>query len=95
MRKDEIKKHKEIVECIYTEITENGLYSKSKNDIYDFLLYTFDKYNNGNFFMNKKDSECERKFKITSIKVKNARKNISVKFMDNKEYENIFIDFFR
>ncbi|MCI5969027.1 hypothetical protein [Helicobacter sp.] len=67
----------------------------NKNHLYDYLLYLLNKYDENHFFDNNTNAQNERLLKITASKIKNAKKNISVQFMNDEEYENIFEQFIR
>lgn len=85
--------YEEIVNQIWSEIKTNGVYTRSKNDFYDFVLYTLNKYDQNRFLLTNDNSDNEKLLKISATKIKNAKKNISVKFMNSEELEEIFKDF--
>lgn len=86
------EKAQDLVYQLWTKITNDGWYANSKVDIYDFLLYLFNKYDENSFFDKRSLSQNERLLKISATKIKSAKKNIAIKFMDNAEYEAIFED---
>lgn len=78
---------------LWNEIKTNGMYGRSKNDFYDYVLYLLNKYDSGHFLSSNDNATNERLLKINATRIKSAKKNISVKFMDDGEYEKIFSDF--
>lgn len=78
---------------LWDEIKANGVYGRSKNDFYDYILYLLNKYDANHFLSSNDNATNERLLKITAARIKTAKKNISVKFMDNSEYEKIFQNF--
>lgn len=78
---------------LWDEIKANGVYGRSKNDFYDYILYLLNKYDEKHFLSSYDNATNERILKITAARIKAAKKNISVKFMDNGEYEKIFQNF--
>ena len=83
----------ELARLLWREIRENGLYGRSKNDFYDYVLYLLDKCDPGHFLYANDNADNERLLKVSATRIKAAKKNISVKFMDDKEYEGIFKNF--
>lgn len=75
---------------IYDKITTDGLYTYNKTDLYDYLIYLLDKEKR---LLDKSNDELSRLLKISPSKVSALRANISVKFMNDSEYESLFIDF--
>ncbi len=67
--------------------------SWSKADLFDYLLYLFNKYDERKFFDSNSNATNERLLKISASKIKATKKNIAVKFMSDDEYEGIFEDF--
>lgn len=80
---------------LWNEITTNGLYAKSKTDFYDYVLYLLNKADKNHFFDTNDNAKNERLLKVNSTHIKAAKKNISVKFMNNDEYEAIFHNFIK
>lgn len=78
---------------LWNEIKTNGVYGRSKTDFYDYILYLLNKYDEKHFLSSNDNETNERLLKITAARIKTAKKNISVKFMDNSEYEKIFQNF--
>lgn len=78
---------------LWNEIKTNGVYGRSKTDFYDYILYLLNKYDEKHFLSSYDNATNERILKITAARIKAAKKNISVKFMDNSEYEKIFQNF--
>lgn len=78
---------------LWREITKNQLLSKQKNDICDYLLYLFNKHDSEHFLDSNSNAENERLLQTTATKIKSTKKNISVKFMSETEYKQIFRDF--
>lgn len=78
---------------LWDEIKANGVYGRSKTDFYDYILYLLNKYDEKHFLSSNDNATNERILKITAARIKAAKKNISVKFMDNGEYEKIFQNF--
>lgn len=83
----------EFVEKLWTKIVSDRLFSYQKNDICDYLLYLFNKYDKGKFLDMNSNAENERLLKMNASKIKASKKNIAVKFMENNEYEGIFEKF--
>lgn len=88
------KKALEFTNELWGKVKENGFGAWSKNDISDYLLYLFNKHGGG-FFDKNSNEQNERLLKTTAAKIKASKKNISVKFMDDDEYKDIFISFLR
>lgn len=84
-----------VAESIWEEIRTNGMYGRSKNDFYDFVLYTLNKHDPDHFLDENDNATNERLLKISATRIKAAKKNISVKFMDDGEYDQIFCDFIK
>ena len=82
-----------IVGELWNELQTNGVYGRSKTDFYDYILYLLNKYDANHFLSSNDNATNERLLKITAARIKTAKKNISVKFMDNSEYEKIFQNF--
>ena len=82
----------EFVEKLWTKIVSDRLFSYQKNDICDYLLYLFNKYG-GDFLQYKSNADLEKMLKISISKIKSSRKNISVKFMNDKDKYEIFKNF--
>lgn len=80
----------EILKNIFEKIKTDGLYAYNKTDLYDYLIYLLDKEER---LLNKSNDELSRLLKISSSKVNALRANISVKFMNDSEYESLFLDF--
>lgn len=80
----------DISKKIYDKITTDGLYTYNKTDLYDYLIYLLDKKER---LLSKSNDELSRLLKISPSKVSALRANISVKFMNDSEYESLFIDF--
>lgn len=87
------KEAKKFAECIAEKITADGLYASSKTDFYDFVLYNLNKYSDAHFLDTLSNFDNARLLKVTEQKVKSAKKNISVKFMDENEFAKVFNDF--
>lgn len=80
------------VSTLWQRVESGGFLAFSKNDICDYLLYLFNKY--GDHFLDENPNELnERLLKTTAAKIKATKKNIAVKFMDDKEYGGIFVQF--
>lgn len=84
---------KEFISEVWNEIKTNGMYGRSKNDFYDYVLYLLNKHDINHFFSSNDNATNERLLKINATRIKSAKKNISVKFMNDSEYEKIFSDF--
>lgn len=82
-----------VADALLAELTQTGLYAKTKQDFYDYVLYLLDKHSGNNFFSRNTNAQNERLFKVSDTRIKAAKKNISVKFMDTTEYDEIFKDF--
>lgn len=78
---------------LWNELQTNGVYGRSKTDFYDYILYLLNKYDANHFLSSNDNATNERLLKITAARIKTAKKNISVKFMNNGEYEKIFQNF--
>lgn len=83
----------EFANALWREITKNQLLSKQKNDICDYLLYLFNKHDSAHFLDSRTNAENERLLQTTATKIKSTKKNISVKFMSETEYKQVFKDF--
>ncbi len=84
-----------LVNDIWNEMTSTGFANRSKNDFYDFILYLLNKYDKNHCLSTNDNAENERLLKTKDNRIKNAKKNISVQFMDDTEYDNIFVDFIK
>lgn len=89
----ESKSAVEFANALWREITKNQLLSKQKNDICDYLLYLFNKHDSAHFLDSRTNAENERLLQTTATKIKSTKKNISVKFMSETEYKQVFRDF--
>lgn len=81
------------VDELWLNIIRNGFGVWSKNDLSDYLLYLFNKYDENHFFDTNTNEQNERLLKTTASKIKTSKKNIAVKFMSQGEYDSIFEDF--
>ena len=81
---------KALCDELWCKITQERLFSYQKNDICDYVLYLFNKYDSAHFLDSLSNAENERLLKTTASKIKASKKNIAVKFMDSAEYDNIF-----
>lgn len=84
-----------LVDDLWKEMTITGFSNRSKNDFYDFVLYLLNKYDNNHFLSENDNADNERLLKTKAARIKSAKKNISVQFMDEDEYKDIFIDFIK
>ena len=82
-----------LVEELWQAIMLKGFGAWSKNDINDYLLYLFNKHNEKHFFDSNSNEQNERLLKTTAAKIKASKKNISVKFLNKAEYDEIFEEF--
>ena len=89
----ESKNAVEFANALWREITTNQLLSKQKNDICDYLLYLFNKHDSAHFLDSRTNAENELLLRMPTTKIKSTKKNISVKFMNETEYNQIFKDF--
>ncbi len=80
---------------LWSKIINDELFSRQKNDICDYVLYLFNKYDSVHFLDSLSNAENERLLKTTASKIKASKKNISVKFMNEVEYRQVFIDFLK
>lgn len=80
---------------LWGKIINDELFSRQKNDICDYVLYLFNKYDSAHFLDSQSNAENERLLKTTASKIKASKKNISVKFMNEVEYRQVFIDFLK
>ncbi len=78
---------------LWGKIIDDELFSRQKNDICDYVLYLFNKYDSAHFLDSLSNAENERLLKTTASKIKASKKNISVKFMNEAEYDEVFDDF--
>lgn len=62
------------------KITDTGFNAMSKNDLYDYILYLFDKYSEENFLSTRSNFENALYFKVTEQKIKNSKLNINLKY---------------
>lgn len=93
----------DFINDLWREITQRRLLSGNKSDICDFLIYLLNKHckiveykkkeNIKNFFDALSNEDLARILKLNISKIKTMKTNISIKFMDNDEYEDIFKDF--
>lgn len=81
------------VDELWRGIMRSGFGAWSKNDIYDYLLYLFNKYDERRFFDSNSNEKNERLLKTTATKIRASRTNISVKFLDDDEYGGVFEEF--
>jgi hypothetical protein len=95
MVEPKFENHAALVDALWHEIKTNGLYDSSKIDFYDFVLYLLNKYDKNHFFNTNDNADNERLLKVNATKIKAAKKNISVKFMSEAEYKDIFVEFLR
>ena len=84
---------KALCDELWCKITQERLFSYQKNDICDYVLYLFNKYDSAHFLDSLSNAENERLLKTTASKIKASKKNIAVKFMDSTEYDNVFSTF--
>ena len=82
-----------LVKELWQAIMLKGFGAWSKNDICDYLLYLFNKYDEKHFFDSNSNEKNERWLKTTATKIKASKKNISVKFLNQTEYDEIFEEF--
>lgn len=82
-----------LVEELWQAIMLKGFGAWSKNDINDYLLYLFNKHDEKHFFDSNSNEQNERLLKTTAAKIKASKKNISVKFLNKAEYDEIFEEF--
>ena len=78
---------------LWSKIVDDRLFSYQKNDICDYLLYLFNTHSKDKFLDTNLNEQNERLLKMSATKIKTSKKNIAVKFMDNKQYNQIFKDF--
>lgn len=78
---------------LWGKIINDELFSRQKNDICDYVLYLFNKYDSSHFLDSHTNAENERLLKTTASKIKASKKNIAAKFMNETEYEGIFENF--
>ncbi len=78
---------------LWGKIIDDELFSRQKNDICDYVLYLFNKYDSAHFLDSLSNAENERLLKTTASKIKASKKNIAAKFMDDDEYKDIFANF--
>lgn len=67
----------------------SGLANATKNDIIEFLIYLFDKYDTNKTFSKNTNIQNARLFKITPSRVKNIANNIAYKIMDDDEFKEL------
>lgn len=84
-----------LVDDLWKEMTTTGFSNRSKNDFYDFVLYLLNKYDKNHFLSENDNADNERLLKTKAEKIKESKKLISVKFMDDVEYNSIFLDFIK
>lgn len=75
---------------LWSKIVDERLFSYQKADICDYLLYLFNFYSKDKFLDTNSNEQNERLLKINASKIKASKKNISVKFMNDDEYNDIF-----
>lgn len=78
---------------LWSKIIDDELFSRQKNDICDYVLYLFNKYDSAHFLDSLSNAENERLLKTTASKIKASKKNIAIKFMNEIEYDNILSAF--
>ncbi|WP_270869699.1 hypothetical protein [Campylobacter sp. JMF_04 NA10] len=89
-----IKNSTELLDELWNTIKSSGLYAYSKNDIYDYLIYLINKYDENHFFDKNSNAENSRLLKISQTRIKTAKANILVKFMGQEaDYDEIFVNF--
>lgn len=82
-----------LINELWEKIHSNGIYGLSQKNLYDYLIYLFNKYDENHFFDKNTNEQNERLLKTTATKIKAAKKNISVQFMEEKEYNQLFNTF--
>lgn len=83
----------ELVKELWSEMMRKGYEGWGKNDLLDYLLYLFNKYDEKHFSTPTQTKKNERWLKTTATKIKASKKNISVKFLNKTEYDEIFEEF--
>lgn len=78
---------------LWNEISTTGFSNRCKTDFYDYVLYLLNKYDRNHFLDANDNTDNERLLKTKASRINSAKKNISVQFMDGKEYESIFARF--
>ena len=84
---------KDFANELWRKIVDDRLFRYQKNDICDYLLYLFNKHDEKHFFDSNSNEQNERLLKTTAAKIKASKKNISVKFLNKAEYDEIFEEF--
>ncbi|MGX3097609.1 hypothetical protein [Helicobacter sp. 23-1046] len=78
---------------LWSEIVDNALFSRPKNDICDYLLYLFNKHSKSKFLDSNSNAENELLLRMPTTKIKTTKKNIFVKFMGDDEQKEVFEKF--
>ena len=86
----ESKNAVDFANTLWREITKNQLLSKQKNDICDYLLYLFNRYDSAHFLDSNSNAENELLLRMPTTKIKTTKKNIFVKFMRDDEQKEVF-----
>lgn len=96
-KKYKIKKEDAVrfVNEINNIFVERGLYSLSKNELYEYIFYLLQKYDENNEYKNGSNYYLARKLKTTESRIKNCKVNIAQKYYSNDEYTQIFDDFLK
>lgn len=74
-------------------VTQGDFASYGKADMYDCILYLLNKHSAEKFLDTYSNFDNSRMLKITEQRVKMAKKNISLKFMDTAEFDSVFDTF--
>jgi len=77
------------------KISQTGYNILSKNDLYDFLLYLFNKHNDRKFLDEDSNYENLIALKITEARLKTAKLNIALKYKTDEERRKSFILFLK
>ena len=85
-----LKNAQDFANELWSKIVDERLFSYQKSDICDYLLYLFNAHSKDKFLDTNTNEQNERLLKTTAAKIKASKKNISVKFMDDTEYNDIF-----
>jgi hypothetical protein len=83
-----VKPAEEFASALWNKITDTGFNTLSKNDIYDYLLYLFNKYGDIHFLDEKSNYENAVLLRVTETKIKNSKLNIALKYKTSEEKQN-------
>ncbi len=79
----------EFTKDLLTSISELGLYTYSKTDLCDYIIYLANKHDQNHFFDNNSNADNARLLKVKESKIKSLRLNIGLKFKNEDADETL------